>query len=170
MALPICHKYRWEKLRAIYGTVFVRILYPFGRKYSAKTKAIPVYKFERLHSVRCFLQLSVLFCKPPKRLVTGLYIFFGWMGIITLLGIEQSRLNIHNHLCSYLTHASFPVYILHMPILVVTGFFILKLPFGVAGQFSVIVVISLIATFLIYEVVKRVPVLRFCLGIAKQEL
>lgn len=56
-----------------------------------------------------------------------------------------------------------------MPILVVVGFFSLKLPIGVAGQFLLIVLISFIATFLIYEIVKRIPVLRFFLGMKKQE-
>lgn len=86
------------------------------------------------------------------------------MGIITLLGIGQTTLNFHNRLSVYLAQASFPVYILHMPILVVAGFFLLKLPIGVAGQFLSIVIISFIATFLIYEIVKKVPALRFFLG------
>lgn len=98
--------------------------------------------------------------------ITGLYIFFGWMGIITLLGIGQTRLDFHNRASDYLTCASFPVYILHMPVLVVVGFFVLKLPVGVAGQFLLIAALSSLATFLLYELVKRVPVLRFCLGIA----
>ncbi len=102
--------------------------------------------------------------------ITGLYIFFGWMGIITLLGIGQSTLDFYNRLSVYFTRASFPVYILHMPILVVVGFFVLKLPVGVAGQFLLIVLISLLATFFIYEIVKRVPVLRFFLGMTKQKL
>lgn len=101
--------------------------------------------------------------------MTGLYIFFGWMGIITLLGIGQSKLNVHNRLSIYFTQASFPVYILHMPVLVVAGFFVLKLPVGVAGQFLLIVLISFIVTFLIYEIIKRVPVLRFFLGMTKQK-
>lgn len=84
--------------------------------------------------------------------------------------LGQSKLNVRNRLSVYLTKASFPVYILHMPVLVVTGFFVLKLPVGVAGQFLLIVLISLIAAFLIYEIVKRVPVLRFFLGITKQKL
>lgn len=86
-----------------------------------------------------------------------------------LLGIGRSRLNFHNRVSIYLTQTSFPVYILHMPILVVVGFFSLKLPIGVAGQFLLIVLISFIATFLIYEIVKRIPVLRFFLGMKKQE-
>ncbi len=103
-------------------------------------------------------------------MITVFYIFFGWMGILTLLGIGQSKLDIHNRLCNYFTHASFPVYILHMPVLVVTGFFVLKLPVGVAVKFSMIVLISFLATFLIYEIVKRIPVLRFFLGIEKKKL
>ena len=87
-----------------------------------------------------------------------------------LLGIGQSKLNFHHRLSVYLTQASFPVYILHMPILVVVGFFALKLSIGVAGQFLLIVLISFIVTFFIYEIVKRIPVLRFFLGMKKQEL
>lgn len=114
---------------------------------------------------------TYLYCFENLRNVsiTGLYIFFGWMGIITLLGIGQSKLNFHNRLSDYLTRASFSVYILHMPILVVIGFFILKLPVGVAVQFSLIVLTSFIVTFLIYEIAKKVPVLRFFLGIASRE-
>lgn len=51
MILPICPEYRREKLRAIYDTVFVRILYFFGGKYSAKTTAIPLCKSGVLYSV-----------------------------------------------------------------------------------------------------------------------
>ncbi len=97
----------------------------------------------------------------------GFFIFYGWMGIITFLGIGQQALNFHNRFSAYLTRASFPVYILHMPILVVTGFFVLKLPIGTAGQFWLIVLISALATFFVYEIVRRVPGLRFLLGIAR---
>ena len=102
--------------------------------------------------------------------ITGLYVFCGWTTIIMLLGIGRSRLNFHNRVSIYLTQASFPFYMLHMPILVVVGFFALKLPIGVAGQFLLIVFISFIVTFLIYEIVKRISVLRFFLGMKKQEL
>ncbi len=121
----------------------------------------------------CILSGSLytyLYCFENLRGIwaTGLYIFFGWMGIITLLGIGQSKLDFHNRTSNYLTRASFPVYILHMPVLVAAGFFVLQLPIGVAGQFLLIVLVSLPATFLIYEMVRRVPVLRLFLGIAKR--
>lgn len=131
------------------------------------------YQFMSL--MLCILSGSLyiyLYCFENLRNIwmTGLYIFFGWMGIITLLGIGQSKLNFHNRISDYFTRASFSVYILHMPILVITGFFVLKLHVGVAVQFPLIVLISFIATFLIYEAVKKVPVLRFLLGINKTKV
>lgn len=149
------------------------ILFLFGYYILSEENALQKLKQYRFVSLAiCILLGSIytyLYCFENIRGIwmTGLYIFYGWMGIIMLLGIGQSNLNFHNRLSVYLTRASFPVYILHMPILVAAGFFVLKLPVGIAGQFSLIVLISVIVTFLIYEIVRRVPVLRFFLGIAK---
>ena len=152
------------------------ILFSFGYYILSEESILQKLKqYRYVSSAICILSGSLytyLYCFENIRniWISGLYLFFGWTGIITLLGIGQSKLNFYNRLSAYLTQASFTVYILHMPILVVVGFFTLKLPVGVAGQFLLIVVISFIATFLIYEIVKRVPVLRFFLGIAKQKL
>lgn len=150
------------------------ILFLFGYYILSEESILQKLQQYRFVSLAlCILSGSLytyLYCFENTRSIwiTGLYIFFGWTVIIMLLGMGQSKLNFHNRLSVYLTQASFPVYILHMPILVVVGFFTLKLPIGVAGQFLLIVLISAIATFLIYEIVKRIPVLRFFLGIKKQ--
>lgn len=99
--------------------------------------------------------------------ITGLFIFYGWMGIITLLGMGQSVFNFHNRFSDYLTQESFSIYMLHMPVLAVIGFEVLKVPIGAAGQFFLIVLISVIVTFGIYEIIKRVSVLRFFFGMGK---
>ena len=146
------------------------LLFLFG--YDILSEEGILKKLQRYRLVSLFLfgisggLYTYLYCLEGIRTIwmDGLYIFYGWMGIIMLLGVGRSKLNFHNRVSVYLTQASFPVYILHMPILVVVGFFILKLSIGIAGQFLLIVLISFIATFLIYEVVKRVPVLRFFLG------
>ena len=151
------------------------ILFLFGYYILSEESILQELKRYQFVSLTiCILSGSLytyLYCFENIRNIwmTEFYIFFGWMGIITLLGIGQSKLNVHNRLSVYLTQASFPVYILHMPILVVAGFFVLKLPVGVARQFILIVLISFIALFLIYEIVKRVLVLRFFLGMTKQK-
>lgn len=152
------------------------ILFLFGYYILSEESILQkLQQFQFVSLAFCILSGSLytyLYCFENIRNtgMTVLYIFFGWMAIIMLLGIGQSKLNFHNRVSIYLTQTSFPVYILHMPILVVVGFFALKLPIGVAGQFLLIVLISFIGTFLIYEIVKRIPVLRFFLGMKKQEL
>ncbi len=151
------------------------ILFLFGYYILSEECILQKLKHYRLVSLAlCVLSGSLyvyLYCFQNFRneWMTGLYIFYGWMGIITLLGIGQSKLDFHNRLSQYLTRASFPIYILHMPVLVVVGFFVLKLPLVVTGQFLTIVLISAVLTFLIYEIIKRVPVLRFFLGISRQK-
>lgn len=101
--------------------------------------------------------------------ITGLYIFYGWAGILFLLGVGQTKFNFRNSFGEYFTRASFPVYILHMPILVAVGFFVLKLRAGVAGQFFLIVLLSFILTLVVYQIIKEIPGLRFLFGITKNK-
>lgn len=149
------------------------ILFLFGYYILSEEAVLQTVRNYRSVSLAiCILSGSLyirLYCFENLRNIwmTGLYVFFGWMGILVLLGIGQSKLDFHNSLSGYLTGASFSVYILHMPVLVAAGFFVLKLPVSVLGQFLLIVLISFLMTFLIFEAVKKVPVLRFFLGIAK---
>ena len=152
------------------------ILFLFGYYILSEENILKKLQRYRFVSLLLFVMsgslYSYLYCLENIRniLMDGLYIFYGWIGIIMLLGIGHSKLNFHNRVSIYLTQTSFSVYILHMPILVVVGFFVLKLPIGVAGQFILIVLISFIATFSVYEIVKKMRVLRFSLGMTKQEL
>lgn len=147
------------------------ILYLFGYYILSEENILQkIKKYQFVSLTLCVVSGGIytyLYCFENFRgiWITGLYIFYGWMGIMTLLGIGQSKLNFHNRLSDYLSRASFSIYILHMPILVVVGFFVLKLPFCVAVQFSLIVLISSIATFLMYEFVNEFTVLRLFLGI-----
>ncbi len=149
------------------------ILYLFGYYILSEENILQKIKQYRYISLALCIAsggiYTYLYCFENLRneWMTGLYVFYGWMGIITLLGIGQTKMNFHNKFSNYLTRASFPVYILHMPILVAVGFFVLKLPIGVAGQFLLTILISSILTFLIYEIIKKIPVIRFFLGIAK---
>lgn len=78
------------------------------------------------------------------------------MGIITLLGIGQTVFNFHNRFSDDMTKASFFIYMLHMPVLVVTRFFVLKLPICVAGQFFLTVLISAIVTIVLYTMIIQI--------------
>lgn len=146
------------------------ILFLFGYYILSEESVLKKLQRYRFVSFLIFVMsgslYTYLYCLENIRnlWMDGLYIFYGWMGIIMLLGIGRSKLNFHNRFSAYLTQTSFTVYILHMPIVVVAGFFALQLPIGTAEQFLLIVWISFTATFFIYEIVKRISVLRFFLG------
>lgn len=90
-----------------------------------------------------------------------------WVGVLTALGLGKRFLDNTNKVWSYLSKASFPVYLLHQFILVITAFYVVKLKLLNLLQFIIIVIVSTIVTFALYELLKRFKVTRFCLGIKK---
>ncbi len=138
------------------------VLFLFGYYIFSEESIQQILKRYRFVSmVFCILSGSIytyLYCFVNCRgtWITGLYIFYAWMGIITLLGIGQTVFNFHNRFSDDMTKASFFIYMLHMPVLVVTGFFVLKLPICVAGQFFLTVLISAIVTIVLYTMIIQI--------------
>jgi Predicted acyltransferases len=99
--------------------------------------------------------------------VVILYVLAGWMGILALLGTGRKSLNFHNKISEYFTKASFPIYIIHQVVLVIIGYFTLKLPMSVFMQFGLIVISSFLITIMIYEIVRKIPYVRIVFGINK---
>ena len=92
-------------------------------------------------------------------------IVFAWTIILTLLGLARRFLNRDNAARRYLTEAVFPYYILHQTIIVVWGFFIGSLGFGVWTEFWILIAVTIVGCGLGYELVKRVPPLRPVMGL-----
>jgi peptidoglycan/LPS O-acetylase OafA/YrhL len=98
-------------------------------------------------------------------LIHILYYFSRWCWLIAILGFGRRWLSRSGRLLSYLSEASYPFYILHMPINTIVGFFVIQWPVGVAVKYLVINVVTILATYAVYEVlVKRVGVTRFLFG------
>ena len=111
---------------------------------------------------------TYLYCFKNMRneLGTGLFVFFGWTGILFFLGISQTAFNFQGKLSAYFSKASFPIYILHQPVLVTVGFFVLKLPFSMWAQFFIIIFASFAITLLFYEIIRRIPYFRALFGLS----
>jgi hypothetical protein len=95
----------------------------------------------------------------------GIYGLNTWLWILALLGLFRRYLNIRNKALRYFNRASYPFYIFHLVLMVVIGHFITQLEFSPLIEFIYICVLSLIATILCYEVVKRWSISRILLGI-----
>jgi len=88
----------------------------------------------------------------------------GWMVIVGLLGAGSLVLNRPSRALGYLGEASYPVYILHQTVIVVLAFYVIDLTLPWGALWVVLLVLSVVLTYLLYEGVRRVGWLRTLFG------
>ncbi|MFS0864073.1 acyltransferase family protein [Fredinandcohnia sp. 179-A 10B2 NHS] len=99
-------------------------------------------------------------------LLTFLRTFLLWLTLIAILGYGQKYLNKKHKLVAYMNEAAFPVYIVHQSVLVVVAFFVLKARLGIYPSFILIMLLTVMLSFGLYEwVIKRISVLRWAFGV-----
>jgi peptidoglycan/LPS O-acetylase OafA/YrhL len=108
----------------------------------------------------------VLAVDGSRLLVHLAYYVSRWCWVVAILGFGHRYLNKSNRLLRYLSEASYPFYILHLPVNTIVGYFVIRWPASIAIKFVVINVVTTLATYAVYEVlVKRIGVMRFLFGI-----
>ncbi len=91
-------------------------------------------------------------------------IFLPWFCLVAFMGYGRRFLRSDNRLLKYAAPASYPVYLLHQTVIVAVGFTVLKAGLGVPLSFAAILIGSLVGSIVIYELLRRVNVLRFLFG------
>jgi peptidoglycan/LPS O-acetylase OafA/YrhL len=91
-----------------------------------------------------------------------------WLWVLAILGFGQRYLNNGGRVLRYLSEAAFPFYILHLPINTLVGYFIIQLDIPIAVKYLAIVGTTILITFLIFELVRRVSPLRVLFGMKSQ--
>jgi uncharacterized protein (DUF2147 family) len=79
----------------------------------------------------------------------------GWCFVLASLGFARRFLAFGNASLHYLSEAAFPVYILHQAAIVIPGYFLVRLPLGIAAKFLLLVVVSVALTFAVYHLIVR---------------
>ena len=88
-----------------------------------------------------------------------------WFFLVAIFGFARGHVNRTNAALPYLAESAFPVYLLHQTSIVVVGYPIIQLPFGIAAKFFLLLVSSVIVTLVIYHfVVRRFSVTRLLFG------
>jgi len=94
-----------------------------------------------------------------------LYQLDGWFWIVAIIGYGHRFLGVDNQVLRYANEAAYPFYILHNTVIVIIGFYVLKLRMDVSASFTFIALASLVATLGFYDLfVKRIGMLRFLFG------
>jgi glucan biosynthesis protein C len=88
-----------------------------------------------------------------------------WSWMFALLGIAGRYLTFINPFLKYANEAVLPFYILHQPVLLCVGYFVVRSSIPVLGKYFIILGISFLVIMLIYEfLVRRFNVMRFLFG------
>lgn len=90
-----------------------------------------------------------------------------WVIILAILSLGKCYLDFSNRTLDYFSKASFPIYIFHQTWLVAIGYYAIRVVNNGLIQFSVIMILTFIASVLTYEIIRPVPIARFMFGLKK---
>lgn len=91
-----------------------------------------------------------------------------WLVIIGLLGLARRLLNRPSGALAYLAEGSYPVYILHQTLIVTLAFYVVGFDVAWPVQWALLLVSSVVMTFLCYEAIRRVGWLRVVFGMRRR--
>jgi surface polysaccharide O-acyltransferase-like enzyme len=98
-------------------------------------------------------------------LFDALFVFSGWIGVLSNLVIGKSHLNFSNKITVYFVKSSYPIYIFHQTILIVIAYYTVQLTSAMFFQVIIIMFGSFVLTVLCYEIIKRIPFVKTLFGI-----
>lgn len=99
-------------------------------------------------------------------LVMSLYGLDAWCGVLAILGFTMKRLTRQTLFLAYANEAVLPFYVIHQPVLLIIGFFIVQWPLSDLLKWAVIILASLVVILAIYEfAIRRVNPVRLLFGL-----
>jgi glucans biosynthesis protein C len=90
-----------------------------------------------------------------------------WVSILAFLGLAKHYFDFRTNATAYLAKASFPIYIFHQTILVAVAYYVFQVSSTPAVQISFILIITILLTFAIYEILRRITFTRYLFAIKK---
>ncbi|MEH7096330.1 acyltransferase family protein [Neobacillus vireti] len=99
-------------------------------------------------------------------LLTVLRTFNVWVGLIVILGYGHKFLNFQHKWLPYLNEAAFPVYIIHQTVLVILGYYVIRLDLSIHYKYLLIMFATLTISLVIYDlIIKRTIITQFLFGV-----
>jgi surface polysaccharide O-acyltransferase-like enzyme len=95
----------------------------------------------------------------------GMHYLFYWTGLLAIIGYGKKYLNTKTKFITYFNKASFAVYILHQTILIIVGYYILRIINHGIIAYVLILFTTFFFTIIFYEIIRRIKILRLMFGI-----
>jgi hypothetical protein len=101
---------------------------------------------------------------PVQRVI---YALGQWTAMLAACGFAHRHLNFDSAKRRYLTEAVFPVYIVHQTLIVVMAHYLKPVRMAPLTEGAILVVLTFCGSFAVFEVVRRVGVLRPLFGLGQ---
>lgn len=151
--------------------VYFLVLYLLGYCLFSKDTVMQTVEKYRYLSLALWLICDLAYVltfeayKLEGTYITVLYIMAGWLGILAVLGIAKHSFNKANKVTRYLSGISFLFYEIHMVVLVVIAYYVVRFTQAPAPVLAPVMVLSYAATFALCEVIRRLPLIRKLFGL-----
>ena len=90
--------------------------------------------------------------------------FYLWIMVLAILGCGKTWFNQSNKLLTYMRGSSYGIYLLHYPILVVTGCLLTQLTsLPMILVYLIMLAVAVVVVPLLYEILHRIPVVKLLL-------
>jgi surface polysaccharide O-acyltransferase-like enzyme len=122
--------------------------------------------------VVCYWSIPEALASTPavaqwKPLVRMAYCLCQWSPILTVCGFGHRHLNFDSAKRRYLTEAVFPVYILHQTLIVTMAHWLKPVKLAPGTEGAILIVLTLTISLGVFELVRRVAVLRPLFGLGR---
>lgn len=87
------------------------------------------------------------------------------LGVLTVFAFAYKLLNVNSKRLSYFNDAVYPFYILHQTLILVFGYNLSKLHLGPIIEPISLILLTISACFICYEIIRRIDILRPCFGL-----
>jgi hypothetical protein len=175
---------RWPDTRNLigdwYNFAFYFVIFLYGYLMASNARIwSAVEKRRRVYLIIGTISFSMIFFgwhdegkNFLEKIVYGhaLFVFFKclniWCWLLCALGYSVKYLNFNNALLQYCNKAVYPFYILHQTVMIVIGYYIIKLNAGIGFKYVLVVLGTYVITMLLYEfVVRRFKVMWVFFGV-----
>lgn len=137
------------------------------RRYGAAALALAVLSWVALQVVIRTHHAPAYDYSAAYALYMLLRSYVSWFWVMAILGLGMRYLNRSGRLLDYLNQATYPIYVVHMPVLTIVAYYVVRWQVNFLAEFVVIVAITLVVTTLLYDLlIRRIGALRFLFGLS----
>jgi glucans biosynthesis protein C len=134
------------------------------------TGKIQKYQVLLYSSCLFFMMCYIVFCEKKiyrinEVLYYVVYQMYSWTFILSALAIYKRKMDFRNTLTEYFSKSSFPVYLFHQSAIICCAYYIVQLRCPPQLHIIVILFASIILTFCVYEITKRIKLFRIMFAI-----